>query len=108
MITRPKKINITDIPLSLSDALGEANGLICTNSADGSKVFIIKSNNENPSIYLADLSSPAGFIAAKDFVMEDNDIIYVNAKSTTRWNRVISQFFPFSSFLNSIDNLTQD
>ena len=108
-ITRPKKINITDIPLSLSDALGEANGL-STNSADGSKVFIIRqgANNENPSIYLADLSSPAGFIAAKDFVMEDNDIIYVNAKSTTRWNRVISQFFPFSSFLNSIDNLTQD
>ena len=37
--------------------------------------------------------------------LKNEDIIYVNAKGTTRWNRVISQFFPFSTFLNSIDNL---
>ena len=37
--------------------------------------------------------------------LSDNDIVYVNSKGTTRWNRVISQFFPFSSFLNSVDNL---
>mgnify|MGYP006228273447 CR=1 FL=1 len=40
--------------------------------------------------------------------LSDNDIVYVNAKGTTRWNRVISQFFPFSSFLNSVDNLIDD
>ena len=38
----------------------------------------------------------------------NNDIVYVNASGTARWNKVISQFFPFSSFLNSIDNLTND
>ena len=43
-----------------------------------------------------------------DTYLKDNDVIYVNAKGTTRWNRVISQFFPFSSFLNSVDNLTTD
>ena len=53
------------------------------------------------------LSTPAGFIAAGSS-MEDNDIVYVNASGTTRWNRIISQFFPFSSFLNSIDNLTSN
>lgn len=108
-VTTPMKINITDIPLSLSDALGEAKG-ISTNTGDGTNVYIIRQSEvsgEN-QIFRADLSSPAGFIAAGNFYLNNNDIIYVNAKGTARWNRVISQFFPFSSFLNSIDNLTND
>ena len=106
-VTSPSKINITDIPLSLSEALGEVKGLN-TNTSAGSQVFIIRQNSEStdPVIYRADLSSPSGFLDAGSFYLSDNDIVYVNAKSTTRWNRVISQFFPFSSFLNSIDNLT--
>ena len=59
-------------------------------------------------IYRADISSPAGFLSANQFYLQDKDIVYVNAKGTARWNRVISQFFPFSSFLNSVDNLIED
>lgn len=109
-VTRPKKINLTDIPLSLADALGESFG-INTNTAEGSEVFIIRQANQNgevPRIFRADLSNPAGFLAAGDFYLRTQDIVYVNAKGTTRWNRVVSQFFPFSTFLNSIDNLTSD
>ena len=107
-VTTPKKINLTDIPLSLSDALGEVKGLN-TNTSDGSSVYIIRQPiNESPSIYKADLSSPAGFIAASNFYLNSRDIVYVNSKGTTRWNRVVSQFFPFSSFLNSVDNLTSN
>jgi len=106
-VSKPSKINITDIPLSLSEALGQTNG-INNNTAEGSEVFVIRQNLENePVIYLADLSSPAGFLAAGEFYLADNDIVYVNSKGTTRWNRVISQFFPFSSFLNSVDNLVK-
>ena len=104
-VTKPTKINITDVPLSLSDALGEVLGLN-TNTANGSEVFIIRKGVNNPEIYRADLDSPAGFIQAGSFYLLDNDIVFVNAKGTTRWNKVISQFFPFSSFLNSVDNLT--
>ena len=63
------KINITDIPLSLSDALGEAKG-ISTNTGDGTNVYIIRQSEvsgEN-QIFRADLSSPAGFIAAGNFI----------------------------------------
>ena len=102
----PSKINITDIPLSLSEALGQTNG-INNNTAEGSEIFVIRAakDGENPRIFRANLSSPAGFINSNEFYLSDNDLVYVNAKGTTRWNRVISQFFPFSSFLNSIDNL---
>ncbi len=108
-VTNPKKINITDIPVSLSDAIGESNGLN-TNTASAGEVFIIRQSddNGNPKIYHADLKSPSSLIIAGQFYLKDNDIVYVNSSGTTRWNKVISQFFPFSSFLNSIDNLTED
>ena len=109
-VSTPMKINLTDIPLSLSNALGQARGLN-TISANGSEVFIIRQLDNNPEsakIFQADLDSPAGFLSTNNFYLANNDIIYVNAKGTTRWNRVISQFFPFSSFLNSVDNLIDD
>lgn len=109
-VTRPKKINISDIPISLSDAIGEAYGLN-TNTAAGSEVFIIRQSSERnkmPSIYYADLSSPSKFLDAGKFYLMDNDIVYVNSSNTARWNKVISQFFPFSTFLNSVDNLLTD
>ena len=108
-VTKPIKINITDIPISLSKAIGESFGLN-TNTAEASQVFIIRqgSAGERPLIFHADLKNPSSFIEAGNFYLENNDIVYVNASGTTRWNKVISQFFPFSSFLNSIDNLTSD
>ncbi len=107
-VTKPSKLNITDVPLSLSDALGEVLGLN-TNTSSGSEVYVIRqSNNESPEIFRANLSSPTGFLESSNFYLRDNDIVYVNASGTTRWNRIVSQFFPFSTFLNSIDNLTND
>ena len=109
-VTQPEKINLTDVPITLADAIGEVKGL-STVTANGADVFIIRSevpDSGDPIIFRANLSSPAGFLAAGNFYLSDNDIVYVNAKGTTRWNRVISQFFPFSTFLNSIDNLTRN
>jgi polysaccharide export outer membrane protein len=107
-VTTPKTINLSDIPLSLANAIGEAKGLN-TNTSEGEDVFVIRQNpSQDPQIYRVDLTSPSGFLSAGNFYLRDNDIVYVNAKGTTRWNRVISQFFPFSSFLNSVDNLIDD
>ena len=106
-VTRPIKLNITDIPISLSKAIGESSGLN-TNTAAASEVYIIRQNGvgKDPLIFHADLENPSSFIEAGNFYLMNNDIVYVNASGTARWNKVISQFFPFSSFLNSIDNLT--
>lgn len=108
-VTRPTKLNIKDMPISLSDAIGEAFGLN-TNTAAASEVFIIRQSQpeEDPMIFYANLKTPSGFLEAGNFFLINNDIVYVNTSSTARWNKVISQFFPFSTFLNSIDNLTKD
>ena len=108
-VTKPLKINITDRPISLSNAIGESLGLN-TNTAAASEVFIIRqtSSNQEPMIFHANLKNPTNFIASGSFYLTNNDIVYVNASGTARWNKVISQFFPFSSFLNSVDNLTNN
>ena len=108
-VTKPIKLNISDIPISLSNAIGESFGFN-TSTSEASEVFIIRQNSlgEDPLIFHADLKNPSNFIEAGNFYLENNDIVYVNASGTARWNKVISQFFPFSTFLNSVDNLTSD
>ena len=88
------KIFITDIKLSLADAIGEVGGLN-TNSSDPAEVYIVRQGIDVDSarIFKADLSSPSAFIDASNFICKMGDIVYVNAKGTTRWNRVVSQFF---------------
>ena len=93
-VTQPKKLSITETPLSLSDALGEVFGLN-TNTSAADEVFVIRHSNniKDSKIYRADLSAPSGFLLTNKFYLEPYDIVYVNAKGTTKWNRVVSQFF---------------
>lgn len=108
-VTKAIKINITDIPISLANAIGESSGLN-TNTAAASEVFIIRQSQagDDPLIFHANLQNPSSFIEAGKFYLTNNDIVYVNSSGTTRWNKVISQFFPFSAFLNSVNNLSSD
>ena len=64
-------------------------------------MFIIRqsANGEDPLIFYANLKNPSNFIEAGNFYLENNDIVYVNASGTTRWNKVISQFFLSHLFL---------
>ena len=107
-VTKPSKLDITDIPLTLADALGEVKG-INTMSGAPSQVFVIRNEvatQMQPKIFKANMSSPSAFIDAGNFILQDNDIVYVNTQGIARWNKVIAQFFPFSTFLNSVENLT--
>lgn len=107
-VSKPVKVVIKDTPLSLSDALGTSLG-VDRNTSNSSEVFIIRNSiGESPKVFIADMTSPAAFLNANNFYLQDRDIVFVNAKGTARWNRVISQFFPFSSFLNNIENLVSD
>ena len=66
-VTAPKVINLSDIPLSLSNAIGEAKGLN-TNTSEGEDVFVIRQNSSQDSqIFRVDLSSPSGFLSAGNF-----------------------------------------
>ena len=107
-VNRPARMNITDIPLTLSDAIASSLGL--RNLTAGSDVFIIRqsSSDGTPKIFYTDLSSPSYFLDSGRFFLMNNDIVYINTSGTARWNKVVSQFFPFSSLVNTIDNISKD
>lgn len=108
-VVKQTSIDLRRKNISLSDALARSGGL-SNQTADGSQVFIIRkaSNVEEARIFQINLRSPAGFILAAEFEVLPQDIIYVGPANIAKWNRVISQFFPFTTFLNAVDNISQN
>ena len=108
-VVKQTTIDLRRKNISLSDALARSGGL-SNQTADGSQVFIIRkaSSIDEARIFQINLSSPAGFILAAEFKLLPQDIVYVGPANIAKWNRVISQFFPFTTFLNAVDNLSQN
>tara|TARA_Y100001968_G_C19445314_1_gene765069 strand:- start:2622 stop:3449 length:828 start_codon:yes stop_codon:yes gene_type:complete len=108
-ITSPSTLVLGIEPLSLGEAIVMSGGLRSDTSEPGS-VYVIRQASENngPEVYRANLTSSQDFIVAGSFYLKPKDIIFVGAADITRWNRVISQFFPFASFINQIDNIQED
>jgi len=101
-----QSLPIRDQGMSLSDVLGESLGLNPL-SASRSKIYVVRSNAGDTSteVYHLDLTSIADFGLANKFKMRSNDIVYVDASGLARWQRVVNQVIPFSSIVNTANNL---
>ncbi|MDK1684848.1 polysaccharide biosynthesis/export family protein [Acinetobacter terrestris] len=101
-----QSLPMRDQGMSLSDVLGESLGLNPL-SASRSKIYVVRSqpNATHTEVYQMDLSSIADFGLANQFKMRSNDIVYVDASGLARWQRVINQVIPFSSIVNTANNL---
>ena len=93
-VNKPTKINITDIPLNLSDAIGSSFGLK-TNTA-GKDVFIIRQKDVDgePKIFIQTLAAHHILLILVGFLMDD-DIIYINSSSTADGIRLYLNFSHF-------------
>ena len=94
------------VGLTLSDAIAQAQGLSPV-SSKGDAVFVIRKDYEGNSgtVFRADFRDASEFVIAGEFILIPGDIVFVGAADITKWNRFISQLFPFASFLNQVDNL---
>ncbi len=101
-----QSLQMRDQGMSLSDVLGESLGLNPL-SASRSKIYVVRSNAVDTSteVYQLDLTSIANFGLANKFKMRSNDIVYVDASGLARWQRVVNQVIPFSSLINTANNL---
>nr|WP_217486504.1 polysaccharide biosynthesis/export family protein [Acinetobacter seifertii] len=95
-----------DQGMTLSDALGESQGLNPL-SASASRIYVLRTNPNDRSteLYHLNLMSIGDFGLANQFKLRSNDIIYVDATGLTRWQRVVNQIIPFSSALYNVDRL---
>nr|WP_086200111.1 polysaccharide biosynthesis/export family protein [Acinetobacter sp. ANC 4169] len=101
-----QSLPMRDQGMSLSDVLGESLGLNPL-SASRSKIYVVRSHivDTSTEVYQLDLTSIADFGLANKFKMRSNDIVYVDASGLARWQRVINQMVPFSSLVNTANNL---
>lgn len=101
-----QSLPMRDQGMSLSDILGESLGLNPL-SASRSKIYVVRSNvvDTSTEVYHLDLTSIADFGLANKFKMRSNDIVYVDASGLARWQRVVNQVIPFSSIVNTANNL---
>lgn len=101
-IISPTSFKVGIEPISLMDAIGKSKGLNPSTSK-ASDVYIMRNLNGDPEIYKLDISTSDKFLVAQNFYINAGDVIFIGPSDITSWNRVISQLFPFSSFLNQLD-----
>jgi polysaccharide export outer membrane protein len=71
-------INLNNENISMLEALGQVGGL--TKQAKAYKIKLVRGNLKNPKVYLFDFSTLEG-IKEAGFVLQANDIIYVETRS---------------------------
>lgn len=108
-VVRPRTIEVGLVPITLAEAVSVSDGLSQTTS-NAKKVFIIRKSDQlnRGIIYHADLKDASKFVVAGEFNLLPGDIVFVGAADITKWNRFITQLFPFASFLNQVDSIQTD
>ena len=108
-VVRPQTMSVGLVGLTLSDAIAQAQGLSPVTSK-GNAVFVVRKDYEgnNGFVYRANFNNASEFVIAGEFILIPGDIVFVGAADITKWNRFISQLFPFASFLNQVDNLSSN
>ncbi len=94
-VNKPGLQNITDIPISITDAITLAGGMN-VDTADPSEIYVIRSNGNilQPTVYWLNAQSPNAMLVGEKFRLENNDIIFISTATVSRWNRAISQIMP--------------
>jgi polysaccharide export outer membrane protein len=93
--------------LSAIEALASVGGLRSL-LADPTGIFILREENEATArnvlnrpdiqgdqriVYVLDLTQPSGMFVARDFIIKDDDTIYVTEAPLARWGKIVSLTF---------------
>jgi polysaccharide export outer membrane protein len=107
--------------LSALEAIAQVGGLR-TNSADPTGVFVFRNEPENIAkqvlgrddimgtqrlIYVLDLTQPNGLFLARDFLIRDEDTLYVTEAPFTQWQKTLSAVTGTASSASSIAAIGQ-
>lgn len=92
--------------ISAVEAIAQVGGLLSA-SADPTGVFVLRNEPAEVAnqvlgrddligaqrmVYVLDLTEPNGMFMARDFIIRDQDTLYVTEAPFTQWNKVIASF----------------
>jgi polysaccharide export outer membrane protein len=98
----PRAMPLLHGQLSLARALADAGGMDNL-SAHASSVYVLRAGGAEGAVdvYHLDARSPTSLVAADRFELQPRDIVFVDAGTLVRWNRVVSLLLPTFSALTS-------
>lgn len=92
-VLKPGLQPITDVTLSITDAINLSGGLDPLN-ADPAHIYVIRGSMTRPDVYWLDAKSPDALILAENFDLQSHDVVFVSAADIARWNRGMNQILP--------------
>ena len=92
-VARPGLLEVNRTDTDLADALMSTGG-INQLTANPSRVYVIRGDYKNPTVYQVDARRPDAMLLAQRFPLLPNDVVYVSEAGSTRWNRGLQQVLP--------------
>lgn len=115
------RISFPTQTISTIEALALVGGLNA-NAADPKGIFVFRNEDEKIAnqvmgrkdlkgaqriVYVLDLTKPNGMFTARDFIIRDQDTVYVTEAPFTQWNKVIAATTGSLGAVNTISTSTQ-
>lgn len=119
--TRQERVPFTSVDTSLIEALAAAGGL-SGGAANPTGVFVFRRESaevanrvlgrtdlvgEQRMAYLINFTKPEGLFSAGDFIIRDNDTVYVTTAALGSWGRILALVATAAAVTRSIDLITQ-
>lgn len=102
-VIKPASLPMRNGRLSLNEALGEVGG-INPATANARQIYVIRNvDDAQPLVYHLEAESPVMFALAEEFPLRPKDVVYVDATSIVRFNRVISLILPTAQLITHVN-----
>ena len=98
----PRSVALYHGKLSLAQAISDAGG-INNASADARSIYVLRQGStENAvDVFHLDASNPVAMVMADRFAMHPKDVVFVDAGTLVRWNKVVNLLMPTVSALTA-------
>lgn len=100
-VRNPRSLPLYNGSISLAQALSDAGG-IHQQSAAARSIYVLRAAKDGKvDVYHLDAYNPVAMVLADRFALQPRDVIYVDAGTLVRWNRVLSLMMPTVTALAS-------
>ncbi len=105
-VMRPSSIPTHNGRLSLAQALSEAGGIANT-TADARSIYVIRRGRADNTVdaFHLDARSPVAMVMADKFALQPRDVVYVDAGTLVRWNKVMTLLLPTTTLITSVPSV---
>jgi polysaccharide export outer membrane protein len=102
-VTRPSSVATHNGRLSLAQALSEAGG-INNMSADARSIYILRRGKADNTVdvFHLDAYNPVAMVMADRFALQARDVVFVDAGTLVRWNKVMTLLLPTTTLITSV------